>query len=199
MPTGYTAAVKDGEITEFGDFAKHCARAFGAFYHMRDEPSDAPLRMEEPSGYFAKRLPEAQAELKRLEGLTDDEWRTEWEQWWAEEQASHKRRMAQNAETRSRYESMIAKVEAWAPPSDEHVEFKEFMLSQLRESLQFDTWKETAPDHWSLDTFKAQKVSAAQRDITYLTEHFDKERKAIESRRRWAEQLLESLGEAVPA
>ena len=35
MPTGYTAAVCSGEITEIKDFALSCARAFGALITMR--------------------------------------------------------------------------------------------------------------------------------------------------------------------
>lgn len=43
MPTGYTAAVEDGTITEFDDFAWQCARAFGALIMMRDDPMSAPI------------------------------------------------------------------------------------------------------------------------------------------------------------
>lgn len=37
MPTGYTASVQEGKVTEFRDFAMECARAFGALVMMRDE------------------------------------------------------------------------------------------------------------------------------------------------------------------
>jgi hypothetical protein len=38
MPTGYTAGVADGTITEFREYALLCARAFGACIMLRDEP-----------------------------------------------------------------------------------------------------------------------------------------------------------------
>jgi hypothetical protein len=51
MPTGYTAAVADGTITEFPDFAMQCARAFGTLVLMRDEPQDAAIPEKfEPAG-----------------------------------------------------------------------------------------------------------------------------------------------------
>ncbi len=42
MPTGYTAAVQNGTVTRFADFAMNCARAFGALVELRDE-MDAPI------------------------------------------------------------------------------------------------------------------------------------------------------------
>ena len=58
MPTGYTAYVQDGVITEFADFAMKCARAFGALIDMRDESLDAEIRVQrEPNTeYFDKEL-----------------------------------------------------------------------------------------------------------------------------------------------
>jgi hypothetical protein len=35
MPTGYTADVQDGKVTEIGDFIRLCSRAF--IFHLRPE------------------------------------------------------------------------------------------------------------------------------------------------------------------
>ena len=65
MPTGYTAAVKDG-IT-FEQFAWSCARAFGALIDMRDSPTGAPIPQRfEPSQYNAVEAEKASAEIERL-------------------------------------------------------------------------------------------------------------------------------------
>ena len=37
MPTGYTAGIADGTITNFEQYALRCIRAFGATMHLRDE------------------------------------------------------------------------------------------------------------------------------------------------------------------
>lgn len=52
MPTGYTAGVKDGTVTDFKAFVMQCARAFGALIDMRDDPSDVPIpKSFAPSSY----------------------------------------------------------------------------------------------------------------------------------------------------
>lgn len=43
MPTGYTADVQSGKVTDFAEYAMNCARAFGALVLMRDDPSDADI------------------------------------------------------------------------------------------------------------------------------------------------------------
>ena len=62
MPTGYTAAVQDGSITTLRDYALQCARGFGAFLHMHDEPFDTPLTLPPPAdtSYYDKRIAEAE-------------------------------------------------------------------------------------------------------------------------------------------
>ena len=72
MPTGYTAAIKDG--ISFNEYALSCARAFGALIMMRDEPADAPIPDEfKPSDYHFKKIEEAKAELARLRAMSPDE------------------------------------------------------------------------------------------------------------------------------
>ena len=65
MPTGYTASVADGRVTEFAPFALQCARAMGALIMMRDEPHDAPIPERfEASDYYSKSLAEARERLE---------------------------------------------------------------------------------------------------------------------------------------
>ena len=43
MPTGYTANVEDGTMTELRDYALLCARGIGFTLPIRDEPFETPL------------------------------------------------------------------------------------------------------------------------------------------------------------
>jgi hypothetical protein len=71
MPTGYTADVQNGTVTELRDFALSCARAFGACIMMRDDPPGTPIPDQfEPSSYYRIECEKAQAELSRLLTLT---------------------------------------------------------------------------------------------------------------------------------
>ncbi len=137
MPTGYTAYVQDGAT--FEEFVWQCARGFGAMIEMRDEPADSPVPESfAPSAYHKDKLAALEQEHSRLDAMTADE---------AAEAAAAEReqvvqanaaRAAKCAETRQRYEAMIAQVKTWQPPSDDHSQLKEFMLDQLRESIRFD-------------------------------------------------------------
>jgi len=75
MPTGYTAGVQDGKITEFSDFALNCARAFGALITMRDDPQDTPIpeKFEARTSYYDERLENAKDLMTEILTLTDDD------------------------------------------------------------------------------------------------------------------------------
>ena len=47
--------------------------------------------------------------------------------------------MATAFDGRERYETMLAEVEAWQPPTPDHEELKRFMADQLRESKRGET------------------------------------------------------------
>lgn len=56
MPTGLTNPIYEGrENFTFEDFAMRCARNFGAFVDLRDEPLDMEIDIDkhfQPSGYY---------------------------------------------------------------------------------------------------------------------------------------------------
>lgn len=138
MPTGYTADVADGKVTDFRTFALRCARQFGATIMQRDDPLDEPPKHREPSDYYEKQLAQAKARYAELVAMTPEQ---------AEDaaRAEYGQRRAQAAEwqrkkdeTRNRYNAMLAEVMAWEPPTAEHVGLKKFMIDQLVESRKFD-------------------------------------------------------------
>ena len=44
MPTGYTAYIKDGDITTGKEFLKLCTRALGIASDLKDEPLSVPTK-----------------------------------------------------------------------------------------------------------------------------------------------------------
>lgn len=136
MPTGYTAPVEDGEITELKDFAANCARAFGAFIHQRDDGSTVALTYPEPptdDDYEHRGLVEAREKLKNwLKSSEEDKYR-EWSEAEAEREKNRQESEARNAELNARYDAMLAQVEAVAVP-EELQNFKDFMVEQLEMS-----------------------------------------------------------------
>lgn len=200
MATGYTAGVADGKVTEFPDFAMQCARAFGALIMMRDDPHNAEIPEEfEPSTFYAERLAEARERLAVLEAMTPDGIVQA-------AQASNEQAAAAFAENRARqekivarYRAMLEKVEAWVPPSLDHVEMKDFMRQQLESSIDFDSYDLAAPEAEEAGDWYAREVGAARRDITRYAEEHEKEVERTRERNRWVRQLRGSLEETKEA
>lgn len=202
MPTGYTADVGEGKVTEFRDFALRCARAMGALIMMRDEPLDAPIPDEfTPDQYYNKCLEEILAEIASLESasaakvaeLAAGDFKEQHDAW--------QRRWRERDETRARYEAMLAQVDAWEPPSEEHRNFKKFMREQLTESIRFDCSHEysTEPQPVSPDFWKHNRLEQLHREAARSKQHQAEENERTESRNRWVAQLRESLRGLQPA
>lgn len=198
MPTAYTAAVANGEITELKPFVMRLARGMGALVTMRDEPVDAPIPERlEPSNWHAEKLAAALAERDATMALSDgecfgraaaaavdfDRRRGEW--------------IASKTETRKRYQDMIDKVTNWhgAPEG-----IREFALDQLRDSQQFDcpsppVFHETRPstdgEEWRL-----AQLERLSRDIAYHTKQHAEEVERTTQRNIWLSRLRRSLDDA---
>jgi len=194
MPTGYTAAVADG--ISFEQFVMGCARAMGALVMMRDEPSDAPIPERfEPSKYNAVKLAEARTKLDRLDGMTLEQRAAEAKEHYVGAMKRWSERAAERHEQRCHYEAMLRKVRDWVPPSNEHSGFKDFMIEQLTQSIDFDcggTW-DKEPEELSGDAWLGQQVREAQRNVEYHTKANAEEIERTESRNKWIADLRTSL------
>lgn len=206
MPTGYTADVKDGKVTELSDFVLTCARGFGALVTLRD--SDQSLEAtrryiaEEAylgqSRYYQNQIAAAKSRLAELEAMDEREAL-------AAAQAAADAVIEQNrgyAERRllerERYEAMLAKVETWEAPTSEHVEFKAFMAKQIEESIDFDCRPFAMPVPEVSLGWRDAEVERQRQRIARAEEEIENERHRNESRKAWVSALLDSL-EAVPA
>lgn len=196
MPTGYTCDVQSGKIKDFKTFATQCVRAMGVCISMRDDSWDTPIpdRFEPNTKYYDDAIAKAQEQLTELQAMSIAD----------AEQAllkEHEERLARNVEYRDKekkelknYKDMLDKVEAWIPPTPEHVGLKEFMQEQLNSSIKFDCgdYSETAelvtPQVWI-----ANGIAKASRDIAYYAEERAKEIERTEQRNKWLEEFRKSL------
>lgn len=195
MPTGYTANVADGKITDLRSFAMQCARGMGALIMMRDESWSAPIPERfEPSDYYAKKVQEGKAERDALYAMSNDDADRAAKAEYQEKLAAKEAYLDGKKEMRSRYEAMIALVEAWqfAPEG-----LKEFMLEQLHTGMNFDCggdgsyWEEV--ELLSGAEWKAKKLERVQQSIIRDAAEHAKEIERTESRNAWIAQLRASL------
>jgi hypothetical protein len=196
MPSGYTAQVQDGTITEFSDFAMSCARAFGALITMRDDPADAPIpeKFEPSTSYYDGALERARKTLAEVEVMTPEQCDKEAAAQHRDALEDRRKRCAEKDVVRERYTAMLAKVEAWEPPSSEHVEMKSFMAKQLRDSIDWDC-KVYGDDPKPITgaDWRAFQLTEARRTIKYNEAERAKEIERVEGRSRWVRQLRASL------
>lgn len=194
MPTGYTAQIGDG--ISFEKFVWSCARGFGALILMRDDPSDAPIPERfEPTDYHQQQLVTLKAELARLDGMSREDAEREATEQYNNKMAYRAKRAAELKALRSKYEAMLAQVEAWTPPTPEHQGLKDFMTSQIKESIDWDCriFPEDAPRQRTGGDWLSEQIIETRRFIAYHEEQNAKEVERTESRNKWIAALRQSL------
>jgi hypothetical protein len=197
MPTGYTARVASGEVTDLAPFVMQLARGMSALITMRDEPFDAPIPERfEPSTYHADEMTKAVEELTRLLAMSSSEAKAAAGAEFDEAVASHEHYSAVMYAKRERYDAMIRQLEAWqgAPPG-----IKEFGLQQLRESIRCDCddpigFAACKPNRKTRNLWRAEELAEADRQIEYHSREYANELARVQQRNAWLAQLRRSLG-----
>ena len=198
MPTGYTADVGDGKVTDFRTFALRCARAFGATTMQRDSSIDVLPQRREESTFYAEHVAEGEAEIARLAALSEAEAQRERDAEVEEVCTRNGRWRAEKDEKRRRYESMLVAVRRWEAPTPDHVEMKEFMAKQLAESIEFDCHELSVGEPESVTAVEwlmAKRVTAAEA-LAYDVKSLQRERERVTNANSWIDALYESLEES---
>lgn len=139
MPTGYTAKIVDGEMTEFDDFAKSCVRNFGAAMHMKDESIDVKYTPKNvDANYYEKSINKSLKELKELNSKTDEEIIEDELKSMVENRIYHLEQAQKDIKVAERLIVFLNKARAWKPPTQEHINFKNFMIEQLQTTIDHD-------------------------------------------------------------
>ena len=197
MPTGYTAAIKDGISSR--QFILQCARSRGACIMQRDEPFDELPKKREPSNYHVEKILEAKRILAEIDKMTYETASAKAEEEYQREVKSLEERIEENEELRRKYENMLSEVRKWNPPTQDHTDLKEFMLSQIRESIKFD-----CRDSYYLDRIKKlrcltgqewkdEKVKQALSDLNYHRQKHNEELERCRQQNEWVDALYSSL------
>lgn len=197
MPTGYTADVSDGKVTDLRTFAMMCARDFGALITMRDEPADAPIPDEfKPSDFYSKLADEARTKLAALEAMSPDEVQAAAKAHDAARLAEWETRRAKRAETRQRYLDMMAQAMAWKPPTSQHDGLRRFMIEQLKQSIDFDCndkYDRKPEPITDADMWHAGEIARLTKEIRRCTESQEKENQRSAERTAWVRALRDSF------
>jgi len=194
MPTGYTDKVQSGEITEFKDYALLCARAFGATIMMRDEPLDAEIPEFKPSTFDAERLEETKRDLDEFKQMDTESRRKMFEEKQQEKRDYRLKRLEEISEQAARYAKMLEKAVKYEPPTKDHVEFKDFMVKQLEDSIEFDCNVSYLKEvQVTFEQWEEDRLDSLEKDLVRYKESQEEEDARTEGRNRWVRDLKKSL------
>lgn len=107
--------------------------------------------------------------------------------------------LAKHKATHDRLVNMLNKVISYIPPSEDHENFKNFMVEQLESTLKHDGSysyyeKELAKlKLQSAEELKEKTIARLQDDIKYHSEGYAKEVEGVNGRNLWIKQLRDSL------
>lgn len=202
MPTSYTAPIYEGEENfTFTKFAMRCARNFGALIEMRGEPLDAEIDFDkcfQPSDYYKKALERVEKEYQEF--LDNPPTAEELGKKYDEKVNNDFEKFLERKESRKvlqeRYAAMLEQVKVWDPPTEEHNGLKEFMISQLQESMDYDciVYSPYTDDREEYIKYH-MSPEPLLKEIAYYKERYEKEVELCNNRKQWVIKLMQSLKE----
>lgn len=205
MPTGYTSIIQESEETNsdklFRQFALQCARAFGALVSMRDDKWDAEIPDEIVAGdYYKNGIAQHKKELAVARKRSMKEWDMLAETSFFDKNDYYNKKINESLDLRAKYQTVLDKVYAFEPPTPEHVHYKEFMIEQIKGSIDFDCGSEYYTNELkslkrlSAKEFKDQTIETIINSLKYDEENYAKEVESAKKRTAWVKALKKSLG-----
>lgn len=196
MPTGYTAPIYEGEKDfTFEKFAMRCARNF----HLREKSKEEAIDLEkdfQPNSFYKDMLEVAEKDYQDFldNPPTEEQLNKKFDEYVQMEQARFLEREQKTEVIRKRYAAMMRKVLAWQPPTPEHQNLKDFMLNQLRDSIEYDC-SYYAPDVKDREGFFKDAMSPDRflRRISHYREMWENEVRRSEECKKWVKDLMDSL------
>jgi hypothetical protein len=161
---------------------------------MRDDPMDSPIPDAfVPDTYHARELAMAREQLADMQSWDDGRWAREAAKTYAKSVTYAQERNAESAVLRQRYEAMLAEVEAWQPPTDEHLRLRKFMTEQLTSSIEHDCWDADEPVAVAASDYRDQQLARTRWSIEYHSREYDAEVSRAIGRSEWLRDLRASL------
>jgi hypothetical protein len=200
MPSNFTHHILSDQGTTLAAMVTRFAHAF---YKGGADNIDAPLASISVPPHFYTEREEAKDRLDRALAFDDATWAEKAATNGAEYIRYYTDAKAYKAAVRARYEAMVARVEDWTPPSQNHQALKDFILAHLAECMdvdcplgeaeQYDEMIEKAKFEITGPELKAQYLEAARKDFDRRDEQLRLRVAEVTMANGWIEQLQENL------
>ena len=201
MPSYYTADICNEKDISFQEFALKCARAFGAFVHMRDEPLNTTLSRPTLSDYHTNEIKNIENEFALFLKSSTEQRKKMFEIEMKKEEAYYLREIEKEKQIKNKYLALINDVKAYKPQSKELKEFKNFMFDQLIDSMKYDCSNEDwynksiqSVKEETFETWEEEQMNLYNSKLAYQKEALKKEKESIELTNKWIDELYKSLG-----
>ena len=201
MPTGFTAPIYNGEDITFEQFANSCLRIFGIYLRYEGKyPNLSRYEIPDkicPSDYYKKRYEEAKAEYEKhlATPKTKEELEAEYIIYVNGVIKGNEDRVKENEALKNRYNAMLSKLRSWIPPSEDYKGIKDFMESQLTDSLDFDCSHVYVENIIPKDEWIQKQANRTDliESMKYNLERYEKEVVAAEKHTQWLKTFSESI------
>lgn len=205
MPTGFTAPIYDGDDITFEQFANSCLRNFGIYLRFEGKyPNLSRYEIPDkiyPSDYYKKRYEEAKAEYEKhlANPKTKEELEVEYLSYVNEVIKENEDRQKENEALKNRYNAMLSKVRKWTPPSKDYEGIKDFMESQLIDSLDFDCSHVYVEDIVPKDEWIQKRINRSDlvKSMKRSLEDYNKAVVAAEKDTQWLKTFSESIKKVI--
>lgn len=197
MPNGFTQDIYSGKNVSLRDYLMGVGRGMTFSIMQRDEGSGPVKLVEQKDSYHTKALNDAANRLAILEKMTSQEIEIYCETEYKEEYSRWKKYKEDREAVQSRYEYMLAQVEAWnCPPI--LATTKETAIKYLKESLEFDCGYQGSPPINDLvpGDWHSEQIKQAKNDIEYHRLEEAKETANRKERNMYIKTFLDSLPDA---
>lgn len=203
MPTGFTDGILKGTTKTFPQFATTCMRAFMPLIHMREDSFEAKYKPRKPSPYHIKELKKAKSNLKKWQSYSDKKILDLERKDIKSTIDYYEKKIKEIRKNKKSLDEMLARVINWLPPTDDHANFKKFMIEQLETTIRMDadveySVKELEKNKLELENLnpvevREKGIKKFKWDIEYNTEQLTKDIKNCKSSHKWVNDLIKSL------
>lgn len=206
MPTGYTAGIIDGNIKTFRDFAKICMRAFGATVHMKDESLDKEYEIRKVDSYYKENLNSKESELIETKARSIEEIVEARKKVIEEDIERYTVKIKKMTLDKKKFDEILSDVNKWEPPTEDHIEFKKFMQTQIIDAIKYDCdidyyskkkaeLEAAYKSDINASIIKNEEINSIKKDIEYYKERLISQEESANESNKWVEALFESINE----
>lgn len=199
MPTGYTAYIEDGNISTGKDFLTLCCRAFGVCIDMKDDLLSVPIPEEfVPDMYYKKRYDDALLALEKAKSITESEAVEIMKSEKKGREESIKSYIEKEEKQKEAYSKIRTEIEAWIPPTSEHINLKNFALEQIDISMPgLSSYynEELAKNQIEVSPqeYIKNQITLKENSVKRAKESYDAEIKRTDEKNKWLKLFRDSF------